>query len=83
VLLLFPLVLLLTGFFSGGEKAAAAGAWARLRGRAVAVRPMIGEASPEHPADHLSADDVAAEQEVLELEEAAKVQLSEGDQAGV
>lgn len=83
VLLLFPLILLLTGFFTGGEKAAAAGAWARLRGRAVAVRPMVGGASPEHPADHLSADDVAAEQEGLELEEAAKVQLSEGDQAGV
>ncbi len=83
VLLLFPLLLLATGFFTPGERAAAAGRWERLRGRAVAVGPGLGKATPEHPADSLSADDVAAEQEELELEEVAKLQLSEGDQAGV
>jgi len=83
VLLLFPLVLLLTGFFTAGEKAAATGAWARLRGRAVAVKPLFGAASPEHPADHLSADDLAAEEEEVEIEGAAKSELSESDQAGV
>jgi O-antigen/teichoic acid export membrane protein len=83
VLLLFPLVLLATRFFTPGEKAAAVSRWERLRGRAVAVKPILGAASAEHPADHLSADDIAAEQEELEIEEETKLQVSEGDQTGV
>ena len=63
VLLLFPLVLLATGFFTGGEKAAAAGRMAAPSRPGRRRGPMLGEASPEHPADHLSADDVAAEEE--------------------
>jgi O-antigen/teichoic acid export membrane protein len=81
-LLLFSLTLWATGFFTAGERAQLAAAGRRLIGRhgAVAAAPLFGAASALHPADHLSADDVAAEQEELELEKAADLELTEGSQ---
>ena len=81
-LLLFPLTLWATGFFTAGERAQLVVAAGRLKGRdgAAAVEPHFGAASALHPADHLSEDDVAAEQEELELEKVADVELAEGSQ---
>ena len=84
-LLLFPLTLWATGFFTAGERARLAAAGRRLTGRrgavvAAAAEPHFGAASALHPADRLSEDDVAAEQEELELEKAADLELTEGNQ---
>ena len=83
--LLFALTLWTTGFFTPGERARLAAAGRRLSGRpeaaaAVAAEPRFGAASDLHPADHLGEDDVAAEQEELELEKVADVELTEGSQ---
>jgi O-antigen/teichoic acid export membrane protein len=82
--LLFALTLRLTGFFTAGERAKLAAAGRRLTGRreaavAVPVEARFGAASALHPADHLSEDDVAAEEEALELEKVADIKLTEGD----
>jgi O-antigen/teichoic acid export membrane protein len=82
-LLLFPLTLWTTGFFSGGERAKLAAGGRRLIGRrAVAAEVAelrFGAASDLHPADHLSEEDIAAEQDELELEEVADIKHTEGD----
>jgi O-antigen/teichoic acid export membrane protein len=81
-LLLFPLTLWATGFFTDGERARLAATGRRLTGRAGAPgpEPHFGAASALHPADHLSDDDIAAEEEELELEKVADVELTEGSQ---
>ncbi len=47
------------------------------------TEPGIGAASAEHPADALSEDDLAAEQEGTVIEAAAKLGISEGDRTSI
>jgi O-antigen/teichoic acid export membrane protein len=83
-MLLFPLILWLTGFFTPGERAALGDWMRRLSGRGgLRLAPAIGSASAEHPADTLSEDDLAAEQEGTVIEAAAKLGISEGDQTSI
>ena len=83
-ILVFPLVLWLLRFFTPGERASLRTMLARrLHRTPPGEGASIGAASDAHPEDHLSADDLAAEEEELEIEEAAKLGLSEGDPAGV
>lgn len=84
VILLFPLILWLTGFFTPGERAAVADLVRRFTGRGgVHMEPVIGGASAEHPADSLSEDDLAAEQEETVMQAAAKLGISEGDRTSI
>jgi hypothetical protein len=101
--LLFPLVLWATRFFTPGERRKLAGAARRLTGRpaaqvaadgaepagalAVAAGAAAGAGAagmaPAEPCDHacvdeLSEDDLAAEEEELEMEQEADIDLTEG-----
>ena len=83
-LLLFPITLWATRFFTGGERHAMGVGVARLLHRKdVSASPLVGAASAEHPADQLSADDVEAEQEELEIEADTRLEVSQGDTTGV
>ena len=88
-LLLFPLVLFVAGFFTRGEREKLSRALRRSRGRGAAVRPAVagaaagvapvaGVAEPNDRTAQLSADDVAAEEEELEMEKEADVDFIEG-----
>ena len=88
-LLLFPLVLFVTGFFTSGERDKLSHALGRMRGRGAAVRPAVagaaaavapitGAAVQDDRATQLSADDVEAEEEELEMEKEADVDFIEG-----
>ncbi|MEI6450040.1 MAG: oligosaccharide flippase family protein [Actinomycetes bacterium] len=102
--LLFPLVLWATRFFTPGERRKLAGAARRLTGRPAAQVTAAGAAgsagalavaagtaadagaagmAPAEPCDHacvdeLSEDDLAAEDEELEMEQEADIDLTEG-----
>jgi len=82
-LLVFPLVLFATGFFTPGERDKLRRAFARLAGRRAAPAAASGrpEAEGEAAADrssHLSADDIEAEEEELEMEKEADIDIIEG-----
>ncbi len=87
-LVLFPLVLFVTGFFTRGEREKLSHALGRMRGRgaavqpamagAAAVAPITGAAVQDDRATQLSADDVEAEKEELEMEKEADVDFIEG-----
>ena len=99
--LLFPLVLWATRYFTPGERQRLGGAVRRLTGRQVAAQvaaagtgqsvsaravsagPSSGAAAAAEPCDRacvdeLSEDDVAAEDEELEMEQEADIDLTEG-----
>jgi hypothetical protein len=91
-LLVFPLVLFATGFFTPGERQKLAGAARRLTGReaaqvtaagaagatSLAGGATIGGAKTGDRTTHLSADDVEAEEEELEMEKEADIDFIEG-----
>jgi O-antigen/teichoic acid export membrane protein len=85
--LLFPLVLWATRFFTPGERQKLGGAARRLTGRPAAAVDVAGPAgalaAAAEPCDHacvdaLSEDDLAAEDEELEMEQEADIDLTEG-----
>jgi hypothetical protein len=81
-ILLFPLALWLTGYFTPGERQGLRAFAGRLTQPSGPVSG-IGRASVIHPADALSDDDIAAEHEATELEAAAIPPLTEGDPGSI
>ncbi len=77
--LLFPLTLWALRFFTPGERRALAAGASRALHRGA---PLAVAASAAHPGDRLSAEDVAAETEEVELEAETRLE-SQGDAAGV
>jgi len=89
-LVIFPLALFATRFFTTGERERLSHALGRMRGRGAAPRPaMPGAATGVAPITNavaaqvdrttrLSADDVEAEEEELEMEKEADVDFIEG-----
>ncbi len=92
-LLVFPLALLATGFFTPGERDKLRRAFGRLSGRRSVPAPAEDAAVPAAAAaalpaaaggeevdrsSRLSADDIEAEEEELEMEKAADIDLIEG-----
>jgi hypothetical protein len=89
-LLVFPLVLFATRFFTAGERERIAKALYRMRGRGETPRPAVaGPAAGAAPTTddvpaqvdrttRLSADDIEAEEEELEMEKEADVDFIEG-----
>ncbi len=83
-LLVFPLVLFATGFFTPGERQRLGGVVRRLSGRQGIPQPAATAAGAVAATDagdrttHLSADDIDAEEEELEMEQDADIDLIEG-----
>lgn len=78
-LLVFPLVLWASGFFTPGERASIGRAAARLLRRAPASRPPAATGGPAEA--ELSAADAAAEDDELEMEKEAGIGLVEEQDA--